>query len=238
MKISKFYLYYLVLFFLAMSCRKIQPEIKDNDEDKDTIAVIIDSAMVAQDDETTKFKELQGRKLTKEQQIASALLAVPEESRSGAKVYGYDNNGNFATLKEGNNKMICIADDPKKDGFEVVSYHFDLEPYMARGRALKAEGKSFAERRDIREKEAVDSILKMPETPSTLHILYGENGYFDIDSMKVKNAKYRYVVYIPFATQESTGLSLKPNAPGHPWLMFPGKANAHIMITPPANQDK
>lgn len=238
MKISNVTLFYLVLFFLAISCRKIQPEIKGNDEDKDTITANSDSAIVAKDDKTAKLKELQRRKLTKEQQIASALLAAPEESRSGAKVYGYDSNGKFTILKEGNNNMICIADDPNKDGFEVVSYHYDLEPYMARGRALKAEGKSFAERRDIREKEAVDSILKMPETPSTLHILYGENGYFDIDSMKVKNAKYRYVVYIPFATQESTGLSLKPNAPGHPWLMFPGKANAHIMITPPENQNK
>jgi hypothetical protein len=238
MKTSKVYLFYLVLFFLAISCRKIQPETQVNDLKNDTIAVNIDSTIVTSNEETIKLKELQQRKLNKEQQIASALQAAPEESRSGAKVYGYDNNGNFTTLKEGNNKMICIADDPKKDGFEVVSYHYDLEPYMARGRALKAEGKSFAERRDIREKEAVDSTLKMPETPSTLHILYGENGYFDIDSMKVKNAKYRYVVYIPFATQESTGLSLKPNAPGHPWLMFPGKANAHIMITPPTNQDE
>ena len=72
----------------------------------------------------------------------------------------------------------------------------------------------------------------MPKDPSTLHILYGKNGLFDIDSNKVRNVKYRYVVYIPFATQASTGLSLAPNAPGHPWLMFPGKANAHIMISP------
>ena len=238
MKIYKVYSIYLLLLVLTINCRKIQPEAQVNDVKNDTIAVNIDSAKVANDNENIKLKELQKRKLSKEQQIASALQAAPEESRSGAMVYGYDNNGNFITLKEGNNKMICIADDPNKDGFEVVSYHYDLEPYMARGRALKAEGKSFAQRRDIREKEAIDSILEMPKNPSTLHILFGENGYFDIDSMKVKNAKYRYVVYIPFATQESTGLGLKPNAPGHPWLMFPGKANAHIMITPPTDQDK
>ena len=178
-------------------------------------------------------KKAPNQKLNSEQQIAAAVLAAPEEVRGGAKVYGYDDEGGFVTLREGTNDMICIADDPNKEGFEVVSYHTDLEPYMARGRALKAEGKAFGDRRDIREREAAEGILKMPEKSATLHILHGKNGWYDIDSTKVRNAKYRYVVYIPYATQASTGLSLSPNAPGHPWLMFPGKANAHIMITPP-----
>ena len=41
------------------------------------------------------------------------------------------------------NKLICISDDPVKEGFNCVCYHKDLEPFMARGRALKAEGKKF-----------------------------------------------------------------------------------------------
>lgn len=198
-----------------------------------------------QSTEATEIKEsevveekIPSQKLNETQQIASAILAAPEEVREGAKVYGFDEEGNFKTLREGANDMICIADDPNRDGFEVVSYHKDLEPYMARGRALKAEGKAFGDRREIREKEAADGKLKMPKTSATLHILHGNEGYFDLDSLKVRNAKYRYVVYIPYATQATTGLSLSPNAPGHPWLMFPGKANAHIMITPPAEKNE
>jgi len=189
---------------------------------------------------TTKdtIQYVPNQKLTVDQQITSAISAAPQEVREGAKVYGYDDENKFITLREGTNEMICIADNPEKDGFEVVSYHSDLEPYMARGRVLKTEGKSFAERRDIREKEAKEGLLLMPKRPATLHILHGAKGWFDIDSTKIRNAKYRYVVYIPFATQASTGLSLKPNAPGHPWLMFPGKANAHIMITPQARENK
>lgn len=193
--------------------------------------------------ETTEIKEpevveekILNQKLNETQQIASAIFAAPKEVREGAKVYGFDEEGNFKTLREGSNDMICIADDPNRDGFEVVSYHKDLEPYMARGRALKAEGKAFGDRRDIREQEAAEGKLKMPSKPATLHILHGNDGYFDVDSLKVRNAKYRYVVYIPYATQATTGLSLSPNAPGHPWLMFPGKANAHIMITPPEEE--
>lgn len=183
-------------------------------------------------------KKIPNQKLTSKQQIASALFAAPIEAREGAKVYGYDEQGNFIVLREGTNEMICIADNPNKKGFEVDCYHKDMDPYMKRGRELKAEGKTSAERRDIREKEAKEGRLLLPKKPATLYVLYGENGYYDIDSNKVKNAKYRYVVYIPYATQESTGLALEPNAPGHPWLMFPGKANAHIMITPPSKKDK
>lgn len=224
MSTLKIIVIYLFSLFLLIGCVEQK---KEDKVAKDTI----DSTIVELED------VVPNQKLNKEQQIAAASFAAPMEVRDGAKIYGYNDDGNFITLREGSNEMICIADDPNKDGFEVVSYHNDLEPYMARGRVLKAEGKSFTERRDIREKEATDLILAMPEKSATLHILYGKNGYFDIDSSKVRNAKYRYVVYMPFATQGSTGLSLQPNAPGHPWLMFPGKANAHIMITPPDDKD-
>ena len=220
MSTLKIIIMYLFMLFLVIGCNENKRETNVANDTIDSTVVELEAIVSNQ-------------KLNKEEQIAAASFAAPTEVRDGAKIYGYDNDGNFITLRKGSNEMICIADNPNKDGFEVVSYHNDLEPYMARGRALKAEGKSFTERRDIREKEATDHILAMPEKSATLHILYGKNGYFDIDSAKVRNAKYRYVVYMPFATQASTGLSLKPNAPGHPWLMFPGKANAHIMITPP-----
>jgi len=212
---------FLAIILLIANCNKTNNTSNVNDNSKEQKDVEVEQIIPDQ-------------KLNKEQQIASALYAAPQEVRDGAKVYGYDEKGNFVTLREGTNEMICIADDPNREGFEVVSYHNDLEPYMARGRELKAEGKSFTERRDIREKEASNNKLKMPKKPATLHILHGKFGWYDIDSSKIRNASYRYVVYIPFATQKSTGLSLKPNAPGHPWLMFPGKANAHIMITPPS----
>lgn len=74
--------------------------------------------------------------------------------------------------------------------------------------------------------------MSLPESPATLHILYGKTAKFNYETGLIENAKYRYVVYIPYATQESTGLSLSPNESSHPWLMFPGAYNAHIMITP------
>ncbi|MEO0474328.1 MAG: hypothetical protein AAF206_32265, partial [Bacteroidota bacterium] len=136
--------------------------------------------------------------------------------------------------REGTNNLICLADNPNQEGFQVVCYHRSLEPMMARGRALRAEGKSPAEAFEIREAEAKAGTLDLPENPATLHVLQGPNGEYDAATASVKNANYRYVVYIPFATAQSTGLPTKPMVKGGPWIMDAGTHKAHIMITPPA----
>ncbi|WP_421976281.1 hypothetical protein [Roseivirga seohaensis] len=169
----------------------------------------------------------------KEDQIKMALLAAPVEVRDGAHVYGFDENGKFITLREGTNGFIVRSDDPNQEGFEVVCYGVDAEPFMARGRDLKSKGKGRAEILNIREEEAEAGTLKMPNYGSVLHIYYGQNAKYNPDTEEIEDASYRYVIYTPKATQASTGLPLRPNGPGHPWLMFPGTHRAHIMITPP-----
>jgi len=169
--------------------------------------------------------------------IASALLAAPKESRENCTVIGYNMAGEFVTLKEGTNQFICLADDPKKKGFSAACYHKDLEPFMARGRALKKEGKNATEIFDIREKEAKDGDLDMGKQGSTLHILYGPEPRYDPATGEVIDATYRYVVYMPWATAETTGLPEAPIAPNHPWIMNPGTHRAHIMISPLSEEE-
>lgn len=164
--------------------------------------------------------------------VATALMAAPEASRAGCKVIGYNMAGEFVTLKEGTNEFICLADDPKKDGFSAACYHESLEPFMARGRALKAEGKTAQEIFDIREEEVKAGKLTMGQPGSTLHIYYGKPTDYDPATGEVAGAIYRYVVYLPFATAASTGLPESPIAPNHPWIMNPGTHRAHIMISP------
>lgn len=169
----------------------------------------------------------------RQNQIAAAVMAAPEEDRANATVYGYDRNGEYVELRTGTNNLICVSDDPARPGFQSVCYHKDLLPFMNRGRELQKEGRSSQEIFDIREQEAKSGTLKMPEQATTLHLLEGKEGFFDESSGQVKNANYRYVVYIPWATAESTGLPLKPLVAGGPWIMDPGTHRAHIMITPP-----
>ncbi|NRA92465.1 MAG: hypothetical protein HRU26_07220 [Psychroserpens sp.] len=169
--------------------------------------------------------------------IATALLAAPKESRDGCKVIGYNMAGEFVTLKEGDNEFIVLADDPKKSGFSAACYHKDLEPFMARGRELKALGKSRQEIFDIREAEARSGKLDMGKPGSTLHIYSGQDDLYDPETSKVEGAIYRYVVYLPFATSETTGLPEQPIRANHPWIMNPGTHKAHIMISPIPEND-
>ena len=168
---------------------------------------------------------------TDEALIATALMAAPEESRSACKVIGYNMAGEFVTMRAGDNEFIVLADNPNQDGFNAACYHKDLEPFMARGRALRAEGKTGQEIFAIREAEMKSGQLKI--TPgSTLHIYYGAKTVYDSETSKVEGAQLRYVVYMPWATPESTGLPKAPMAPNHPWIMNPGTHRAHIMISP------
>jgi hypothetical protein len=170
---------------------------------------------------------------TAEEKIAAAVMAAPESQRDGAMVYGYDGEGNLIVLRKGTNELICLADNPQQKGFNVACYHKDLDPFMARSRALRKEGKDNGEIFKIKETEAMSGILELPKQPTTLHILSGPDGKYNTATGKVENANYRYVVYIPYATQESSGLPLKPVVNGGPWLMNPGSHRAHIMISTP-----
>ena len=162
-------------------------------------------------------------------QIASAVLAAPKERRSGATVLGYNSKAEVVTLRKGSNDLICLADDPRDKSFSVACYHKDLEPFMARGRALAAQGMTGSARHEARWKEVQAGKVPMPREARMLYVLTG-SGY-DAAKGEVTKAYLRWVVYVPYATPESTGLSTTPGPA--PWLMYPGTPGAHIMISPP-----
>lgn len=174
--------------------------------------------------------------LAPEIQIKTALLAAPSDERESATVLGYNQSGKMVTLKKGSGNLVCLADDPKQKGISVACYSAKLEPFMARGRELVTEGKTEAQKQEIREHEAADGKLKMPDAPSMLYVFTGADENYDKATGELKDGRTRYVIYVPYATLESTGLAAKPSVPGMPWLMDPGTYKAHIMITPPKKQ--
>jgi len=167
-----------------------------------------------------------------EVQVSAAVLAAPEGQRDGATVLGFDSEGQLVTLLQGNGGLTCLADDPADPSFSVACYHASLDAYMARGRELARQGVTDpTERYQVRWKEADEGKLTMPGSPATLFVLTGSG--FDPAEGTVSDPYLRYVVYVPWATVESTGLPDRPLGPGSPWLMYPGTAGAHIMISPP-----
>jgi hypothetical protein len=166
-----------------------------------------------------------------EQQIAAAVLAAPEDMRAGATVLGYAPDGHFKTLRQGGGALTCLASDPKSERFHVACYHRSLEPFMARGRALRAHGVTGDRVDSVRFAEVRSGKLQVPRHPALLYSLTGPPDSFDPATGTAPKARPLFVVYVPFATGRSLGLSTTP-VEGAPWIMHPGTPKAHIMFDP------
>lgn len=162
-------------------------------------------------------------------EIAAAVLPLPEEFRADATVLGY-RNGRLEPIRPGSGAMICLADNPDEARFHVACYQKGLEPFMARGRALRASGMSREASDSLRNAEVADGRLPMPAR-AALWQLSAAPDSMDWSTNTPRGGRALYVIYIPGATVESTGISGSP-APNTPWLMFPGTPRAHIMFVP------
>jgi hypothetical protein len=166
-----------------------------------------------------------------EQQIAAAVLAAPAEMRAGATVLGYALDGHFTRLRQGSGALICLASDPKGERFHVACYQRSLEPFMARGRALRAKGVTGDQVDSVRFAEVRAGKLRVPRHPAVLYSLTGPPDSFDPATGTAPKAEPLFVLYVPFATGRSLGLSTTP-VEGAPWIMHPGTPKAHIMFQP------
>ena len=159
------------------------------------------------------------------EQITAATQALPKEMRDGAGVMGYKVPGKLEWLRPTKNGMMCLADDPAEEQF-----HDSMDPFMARGRALRESGVKGAQVDTVRFAEVKAGKIKMPAAPASLYQIFGKKDAFDAASGTVKQGNPLFVVYIPFATTATTGISTTPSDT-KPWLMFPGTPKAHVMFS-------
>ena len=170
--------------------------------------------------------------LTEAQQIAAAVLPLPAEFRADARVLGHRvGSKELVTLRDGRGAFICLANDPAATRFHVACYHRSLEPFMARGRALRASGVKDDFVDSTRFREIRRGALVMPKQPAALDSLTGPLGSYDAATNTAPGARPLSVIYISGATTESTGLTAAPMQ-GGPWIMYPGTPKAHIMLVP------
>lgn len=162
------------------------------------------------------------------QLIAGAVLAAPDSLRADATVLAADGT----VLRKGTSVLICLADDPATDRFQVACYHKDLEPFMARGRELRKQKVARGAIDSLREADIEAGRIAMPARPTVLYNYAAPKDSIDAATGLPRGGSRWYVLYIPNATEASTGLSLQPDGTGRPWLMYPGKPWAHVMVTP------
>lgn len=164
-------------------------------------------------------------------QIASAVSPLPENLRAGARVLGYDAAGKLVTLRAGTNDMTCLADDPAGKMFHVACYHRSLEPFMARGREMHALKKSKEHIDSVRLRDVKTGRYSMPAKSAALYQYFAPRDSVNMSTGVIDGAQYLYVVYTPYGTYRSTGITEAP-VDGGPWIMNPGKPWAHLMIQP------
>lgn len=166
-----------------------------------------------------------------EAQIARALLAAPETMRDGAIVLGYGGEARegdpLTVLRDGTGDLICLADDPSDDRFHVACYHRSLDPYMALGRRMRAEG---ADRPAIQaaRQAAVDAGELEPPAAALWSLTHASD--VDPSAELPDDVRRTSVLYVPYATPDAVGLPTQPDGDS-PWLMLPGTPWAHVMIS-------
>ena len=188
--------------------------------------VLAPSAAFAQSSATPAGRAV----LSVEQQIAVAVTPVPAEFRETATVLGYGADRKLKELRPGTGAMVCLAPDPNRERIQAACYHRSLEPFMARGRELRAQGMNADQVDSARLAEVRSGRLKFPEQPASLYSITGDATSYDATTGTIKGRSL-YVIYVKDATAASTGLPTQPT-PGMPWIMGAGTIKAHIMFVP------
>jgi hypothetical protein len=171
---------------------------------------------------------LNGQARAAVREISDAVSPLPPALQAGAAVLAHQ-DGTLTQIRAGTNGMICLADDPARKGFHAACYHESLEPFMARGRELRGSGLSAEATDSVRLAELASGTLPLPTAGASLYSISHDDDAFDPAGGVPEGTRGLYVVYLPFATEASTGISATP-ARDRPWLMYPGKPTAHVMI--------
>ena len=158
-------------------------------------------------------------------QIAEAVLPLPEDLRAGASVVAYDpETGARNVLRKGANSLECEPRNPD-DGF-IRCYSNVRAPRREFEAKLHAEKKPEKEIREAVAAAIKAGTLKVPPFGTMSYRLATKDGPI----------KRLWVMSVPYATPESIGASTTSQRDaalkGHglPWLMLAGTADAHVMI--------
>jgi hypothetical protein len=167
--------------------------------------------------------------------IAKAVLPLPEDLRASASIYVYDEKGDRKILRAGSNMVECMPKDPET-GFTRCYNKItaDRRDFEAKLKARKMPEKDIDAAMDKATKEG-----KIKPAP------YGVINYRYTDDDK--RIKLLWIMAVPNATPEMTGVSTVSQqaaalkGKGLPWMMLPGTPGAHIMIpinnTPLSNHE-
>jgi hypothetical protein len=157
-------------------------------------------------------------------EIAQAVLPLPEDLRAGATVYKYDpKTGERIVLRKGTNFAECT---PRGADSFTWCYNTVTAPRRDFSAKLRAEGKTDKEIQEAVAAATSAGTLKPTPFGTMSYRLYGKKDRIQL----------LWVLSVPGATPASIGVSDDSQrdesigGDGRPWLMLAGTPGAHIMI--------
>jgi hypothetical protein len=167
---------------------------------------------------------------TSEQQIAAAVLPLPESLRAGATVLGYDDKLNLVTLRKGSNAMVCTADRPGDDQFDVRCYNESFMPAINRARELRRQGLQGSAVDQAMEKEIKAGSIQLPGHATAGYRMLGPIAAYDPATNTVTSEIRRWQsLHLPFQTAAELTLPTESKR-DMPYVMASGTWWAHVMI--------
>lgn len=150
--------------------------------------------------------------------VEQATLALPAHLRADASVVTFE-DGEQVMLRQGTNGLFCRPDDPEVRGIAIWCYPESHDAYAKRWYELAAKGNAPAKVDELVAAEIKAGTLAWP--PAAVN--------YNLRGPSLDNALSMTVVFIPFATGASLGITEERDF-HRPWLMNSGTAFAHIMI--------
>ncbi|HET6266723.1 MAG TPA: hypothetical protein VFG11_03325 [Acidobacteriota bacterium] len=167
-------------------------------------------------------------------EIAAALLPLPEILRNGATVVRLNDASQPEVIRKGTNGMVCIADKPGDEYFDVRCYHETFIPIVYRAFQLgnSATGPKV-------EDEIKAGKLQVPNQPTAGYRCLGPITAYNASTNTIKpEIECWQSIHFPFRTASEIGLPQESDLSDAmqrsiPYVMGSGTYWSHVMIRHP-----
>jgi len=182
------------------------------------------------------FGSLQAPPSASNQAVAGAVLPLPAPLRAGATVVRLDALYRPDVLRTGTNGMVCIADAPDDDRFDVRCYRDGFIPVVYRAFQL-----GYAVSGPQVDDEVRAGTLKLSREPTAGYRCLGPIAGYDAQHQSVDGrVECWQSIHFPFRTAAELGLPDERVVPESqqrqvPYVMSSGNYWAHVMIRHPPN---
>lgn len=163
------------------------------------------------------------------QALAGSVLPLPEALRAGAGVRVVAPSG-VRILRPSTNGLMCTADRPGDDVFDVRCYREEWLAVMDYARLLRQQGVRDSVL-DTRLKDAErQGLIRFPDSPTAGYRMLGPISAFDATTTSAGEAIDKWQsVHFPFRTATELGLPITPEG-SMPYVMASGTWWSHVMI--------